>query len=275
MGVITTASRQPTARTVTLTLVGGPTALIEIGGARILTDPTFDAPQSYEAGVRLVKHTGPSIAPQALLPIDAVLLSHDQHFDNLDREGRAFLPRAGRVLTTTAGAGRLADSVDRVEGLSPWQSVTLAGSDGRRLRITATPARHGPRGFEPISGDVIGFVLTFGELGAPDGLNIYVSGDTVWYEGVAEVAGRFPIDLAILFTGAARPRGAFHVTMDSNDAVEAAHAFGDATIVTIHNEGWQHFSESQDDVLNLFATLGLSSRLCTLHRGVPISLELP
>jgi L-ascorbate metabolism protein UlaG (beta-lactamase superfamily) len=28
----------------TLTLIGGPTALIEISGFRLLTDPTFDQP---------------------------------------------------------------------------------------------------------------------------------------------------------------------------------------------------------------------------------------
>jgi L-ascorbate metabolism protein UlaG (beta-lactamase superfamily) len=31
-----------------ITLVGGPTALIEIDGFRLLTDPTFDAPGWYQ-----------------------------------------------------------------------------------------------------------------------------------------------------------------------------------------------------------------------------------
>jgi L-ascorbate metabolism protein UlaG (beta-lactamase superfamily) len=110
-----------------------------------------------------------------VLPIDAVLLSHDQLFDNLDHGGRAILPKVGRVLTTTAGAGRLRAEVPKVEGLDPWSSVTIPTKDRRRLQITATPARHGPRGFEPISGDVIGFILALDEL------RIYVSGDTVWY----------------------------------------------------------------------------------------------
>ena len=39
--------------------------------------------------------------------IDAVLLSHDQHSDNLDHSGRDFLKQAKRVLTTEAGAKRL------------------------------------------------------------------------------------------------------------------------------------------------------------------------
>src|SRR5437868_4115072 len=93
---------------VTLTLIGGPTVLIEIGGLRLLTDPTFDAPGDYPSGsVTLRKLTGPALHPGDIGPIDAVLLSHDQHFDNLDHAGRAFLPQAKKTLTTPAGAQRL------------------------------------------------------------------------------------------------------------------------------------------------------------------------
>ncbi|QND60043.1 MBL fold metallo-hydrolase [Mesorhizobium huakuii] len=67
----------------TITLIGGPTALIEIAGIRFLTDPTFDVPQAYDAGaVRLVKQSGPAIGIDSLPPIDLVLLSHDQHLEH-------------------------------------------------------------------------------------------------------------------------------------------------------------------------------------------------
>jgi L-ascorbate metabolism protein UlaG (beta-lactamase superfamily) len=125
---------------VKLTLIGGPTLLLEVGGLRLVTDPTFDPPQSYEsAGIRLTKLTGPSMPPQALGSIDAVLLSHDQHLDNLDRSGRAMLPLARRVLTTVAGAARLGGNA---EGLAPWSSKAVPLADGRTLRVTGTPARH-------------------------------------------------------------------------------------------------------------------------------------
>jgi L-ascorbate metabolism protein UlaG (beta-lactamase superfamily) len=68
-----------TAERVTVTLIGGPTMVIEIAGLRILTDPTFDPPQSYEGGVLLTKRTGPAIEALKVLPVDVVLLSHDQH----------------------------------------------------------------------------------------------------------------------------------------------------------------------------------------------------
>jgi L-ascorbate metabolism protein UlaG (beta-lactamase superfamily) len=131
----------------TLTLIGGPTVLIELAGLRLLTDPTFDGPGRYEArGITLEKTRGPALAAEALGPVDAVLLSHDQHFDNLDRAGWAFLPRARCVLTTPSGAERLGGAA---RGLAPWEQVRLDGEGGRRLLVTATPratTRPGSRG---------------------------------------------------------------------------------------------------------------------------------
>src|SRR5579864_73217 len=130
----------------TLTLIGGPTALIEIDGFRLLTDPTFDMPGTYQLPhVTLEKLSAPALTLDVIGEIDAVLLSHDQHADNLDDSGKHFLPKAKRVLTTEVGAKRLGG---HAEGLAPWTSTELS-KNGRRLTITATPARHGPHGIEP------------------------------------------------------------------------------------------------------------------------------
>lgn len=248
---------------VKLTLIGGPTLILEMAGVRLMTDPTFDPPGEYQGGVVLTKTRGPAMAPESVGEIDAVLLSHDQHFDNLDRAGRAFLTRAGATYSTRAAAQRLGSGV---AGLAPWETARLHGG----LHITATPARHGPPGIEPISGDVTGFALGVEKPGDA----IYISGDTVWFDGVAEAARRFQPRLLVLFTGSAQTRGAFHLTMDCNDALETAHAFPDAKIVAIHNDGWTHFKETQADIAQGFGVFGLSSRLQTLELGKPIRLTL-
>src|SRR5215469_9557795 len=98
-----------------LTLIGGPTATLAYGGMRWLTDPAFSPPGEYDG---LVKTTGPALSPDAMGPIDVVLLSHDEHSDNLDPAGRDFLPRVGRVLTTPGGATRLGANAT---GLEPWE----------------------------------------------------------------------------------------------------------------------------------------------------------
>src|ERR1700754_3706999 len=102
-----------------LTYSGGPTILIEIGGLRLLTDPTFDPPGDYQAGAFThSKLAGPAVDASEVGNIDAVLLSHDHHFDNLDRAGRKLLSMAKRVITTPAGAKRLQGNAI---GLEPWQ----------------------------------------------------------------------------------------------------------------------------------------------------------
>ncbi|UFZ02954.1 MBL fold metallo-hydrolase [Bradyrhizobium ontarionense] len=250
---------------VAITLIGGPTALIEIDGFRLLTDPTFDDPGRYELPhVVLEKLTGPAMTVAAIGDVDAVLLSHDQHADNLDHGGRAFLTRAPRVLTTEIGATRLGAPA---EGLAPWQTAELS-KGGKTLTVTATPARHGPAGIEPLAGDVIGFVLS-----PRDGAPIYVSGDTVFYDGVAEVARRFNAGIVLPFAGAAQTRGPFHLTMDTNDTVETARVFADAVIVPVHTDGWAHFRQSAQDLRSAFDALGFGARLQLLEPGVRTVIE--
>jgi len=255
---------------ITITPIGGPTALIEVGGFRLLTDPTFDEPGEYALPhVTLRKTAPPALSADRIGAIDAVLLSHDQHADNLDHAGRDFLKRAPRVLTTVVGAKRLQGNA---EGLDPWDEVALTKPGGATLRITAAPARHGPAGIEPFSGDVIGFVLSPGDGGTRP---IYVTGDTVWYDGVAEVARRFRAGVVLLFAGAAQTRGPFHLTMDVNDAIETAHAFPDATIVPLHHDGWTHFTQDADDLEKSFTALGIGARLRRLAPGVATAVDVP
>jgi L-ascorbate metabolism protein UlaG (beta-lactamase superfamily) len=254
--------------TTSITLIGGPTALIEVDGFRLLTDPTFDEPGAYQLPhVKLEKLIGPALSIEKIGEIDAVLLSHDQHSDNLDHSGREFLKKAKRVLTTEVGAKRLGG---HVEGFAPWASTELKGKNGHSLTITATPARHGPAGIEPFSGEVIGFVVSSSN---PATRPIYVSGDTVWFDGVAEVAKRFHAGIVLPFAGAAQTRGPFHLTMDTNDTIETARAFPDAVIVPVHTEGWKHFRQGSADVRATFDTLGFGSRLKILEPGVATVIE--
>jgi L-ascorbate metabolism protein UlaG (beta-lactamase superfamily) len=254
--------------TISITLIGGPTALIEIDGFRLLTDPTFDAPGAYQLPhVKLEKLTGPALAAKDIGEVDAVLLSHDQHSDNLDHSGKEFLAHAKRVLTTQAGAKRLGRNA---EGFAPWEVTELTGKNGHSLTVTATPARHGPAGIEPLSGDVIGFVALSSRPGSRP---LYISGDTVWFDGVAEVAKRFKAGVVLPFAGAAQTRGPFHLTMDTNDTIETARVFPDAMIVPVHTDGWAHFRQSAGDLRASFDTLGFGARLKILEPGVPTVIE--
>jgi L-ascorbate metabolism protein UlaG (beta-lactamase superfamily) len=252
----------------TLTLVGGPTVLIEYNGLRLLTDPTFDPPGQYQGPHSPVKHhktSGPALSVDEIGRLDAVLLSHDHHFDNLDNAGRAILPSVGVTYTTSSGAGRLGDNAI---GMAPFETRTFKGQNGESLLVTATPARHGPVGIDV--GEVVGFALGVKEPGDL----IYVTGDTLWFDGTAEVARRFDPKVVVLFTGAAEPRGRFHMTMGSEDALEAAHAFPKAILLSVHNEGWGHLKETQDQLAEVFANFKMSNRLTHFEKGKPLRIPL-
>lgn len=252
--------------TLTLTLIGGPTVLIEYDGLRLLTDPTFDPPGEYQGPHSPVKHrktSGPAISVEELGVLDAVLLSHDHHFDNLDNAGRALLPSVNTTFTTNSGAERLGGNAI---GMAPFETRTFEGRNGKKLFITATPARHGPVGVD--AGDVVGFVLGVDQPGDL----AYITGDTLWFEGTAEVADRFSPKVVVMYTGAAEPRGRYHMTMGSEDALETAHAFPEAALVSVHNEGWGHLKESQEQLADVFAKFGMGERLIPFNKGEPLEL---
>ena len=255
---------------VVITYIGGPTALIEFGGLRLLTDPTFDAAGSeYPTPIyTLKKLAGPSVEISELWPIDAVLLSHDHHFDNLDRTGRDFLAAPPIVLTTQAGAERLGGNAI---GLADWQEYKLTNAGGSALKITATPARHGPADGD--RGPVVGFALTRPDS---DTKAVYASGDTVFYEGISEVARRFDVGLAMLFMGAAivPEVGPAHLTFTATEAVSAAKEFSNSTIIPLHYEGWAHFSESRAEIEAAFEDAGLSDLLIWPEGGRPLDLKI-
>jgi L-ascorbate metabolism protein UlaG (beta-lactamase superfamily) len=247
-----------------ITHIGGPTALISLGGLTILTDPAFDEPQEYvlPTGRVMTKLIGPAVPASELGPIDVVLMSHDEHKDNLDDAGRALLPSVPVVLSTPGAATR----IPGVQGLENWESVNLQRPDGGVLTVTGVPALHGPEGAEAVLGVVTGFILSGDDLPT-----VYVSGDNASVDLVKQIADRFtPIDVAVLFAGAARTplMDGAPLTLTSDTAVEASHLLSPATIVPVHTEGWLHFSEGPDHLAATFERAGLADRLQLLTHGV-------
>jgi L-ascorbate metabolism protein UlaG (beta-lactamase superfamily) len=229
---------------VRLTHIGGPTTLLEVAGWRILTDPTFDEPgrtYHFGFGTSSRKTTGPASPAAEVEPVDAVLLTHDHHADNLDDAGRALLPSVPIVVTTTAGAKRLGGTT---RGLEPWASTRLEAAGRPAIDVTATPCRHGPPLSRPVVGDVIGFALKWD--GQTHGV-AWISGDTVLYDGVRSVADHLTVSLAVLHLGEARfpVTGPVRYTMTAADGIQLCRALRPRTVVPVHYEGWSHFREGR------------------------------
>jgi L-ascorbate metabolism protein UlaG (beta-lactamase superfamily) len=237
---------------VRITHIGGPTVLIEVGGWRLLTDPTFDPPggkYKFGWGTGSEKLAGPSVEAGELDPIDAVLLTHDHHGDNLDTAGRALLSEAGVVVTTVPGAKRLGGST---RGLAAWDETALTVPAKPEITVTATPCRHGPPLSHPLAGEVVGFGL--GWPGQEHGV-LWISGDTVLYRGVLEVADRLEVDTAVLHLGGVQfpITGPVHYSMTAEGAVALCERVRPRTVIPVHYEGWKHFREGREAVERAFA----------------------
>lgn len=241
-------------------VVGGPTTVLDLRGRRIVIDPTFDPPGDHGY---LTKTAGPAVSAAEVGAADVVLVSHDLHPDNLDASGRAYALGAPVLLTGVATAARLAGPA---VGLAPWEEYTFAPAPGRgRLAIRAVPAVHGPAdGARDEQGDVncevTGFVVS-GD-GVP---TVYLSGDNASLDAVARIAQRVgPVDVAVLFAGAARvpakERGRA-LTLTSARAAAAAEILGAPVVVPAHYDGWAHFTEGADRVAAAFDDAGLSDVL--------------
>lgn len=223
--------------------------LIDINGYRILTDPTLDkAGRLYYHGYGAFsrKTSSPSLSAGILDNVDLVLLSHHQHRDNFDLSGEAFTRKARKVISTIPASR----AIPGIIGLENWGWVSLQTEKVTNLKVTATPAQHRPWWVpEFISGKVIGFIIEYDEQ--ENGV-IYLSGDTVYFKGIDEVAARYKIDVGIFNVGAVQFRyltGCAKYTMDAEDLVRAAQVLLPERIIPVHSQGWSHFKESESALM--------------------------
>lgn len=248
-------------------VIGGPTVVIDYGGTRLVTDPTFDEPRDYGA---MAKLTPPAVPVSDLGNVDAVLLSHDDHHDNLDIAGRSWATTEVPLIITGPGAARRLGSP--AIGLSTWQTTQLDRADGPgTISVTAVPAVHGPLdGTRDDSGhvnaEVTGFILQSEALPT-----VYVSGDNASMLPASQIAQRFPvIDIVVLFAGASRletKNQGRPLTSTGPRAADIATVLAVPRVVIAHIEGWSIYSETFDDVRTAFSEAGIADRLVPYSAG--------
>ena len=200
--------------------------ILELAGRRILVDPMLD-----DAGARPpIEGTRNQVAnPTVPLPfpaeevvrgIDAVLVTH-RHRDHLDARAEELLPRDVPVFCQPDDEEAL-----RALGLDARSIVSELEWDG--LEITRTPARHGSGRMAELLAPVSGFVLD----------DVYLAGDTVWYEGVAETIERHRPRAAVVNAGGAEFIEGGLIVMGIDDVREVAERV--PVVVAVHIEALNH-----------------------------------
>lgn len=251
-----------------VTHIGTATAIIHLPGVNIITDPVFTlAGHTWDFnGVTLSTTKSPALTLPFLPPIDAVLLSHEDHPDNLDEPGRQLLD--GRhVLTTPDGASKLAPRPG-VRPIHPWETLPLT-LGGCTFNITGTPCVHFP------GGEVTGFIITHSDFGTTNGLPnaIYFSGDTIYLPELVKMKEKWHISVALINVGKVLVpvpgrEEPLQITMSGADAARLIREIEADVLVPMHFESWAHFVEGKEELRGVLEREGVSTKVKWLEPGV-------
>ena len=254
----------------TVQFIGTATVLIRYQGFTILTDPNFLHKGDHVHlgyGLTSERKTNPAISFDQLPPIDLVVLSHF-HGDHFDQLVQKRLDRAVPIVSTRQATGSLEKlGFTRVTGLDPWDWLEVS-KGGNRLRVTATPGRHGPAGVAALLPKVMGSVLDFGQDAARPDYRMYISGDTLVIDDIKDVPQRFPgIDLALLHLGGTRILGVVKVTMDGKDGVRMMQVVRPRKTIPIHYNDYDVFKSPLEDFAREVKAAGLERDVVYLAHG--------
>ncbi|KAM6513174.1 hypothetical protein FALCPG4_015638 [Fusarium falciforme] len=270
-------------QSISITHVTTATALLDIDGIKLITDPVFDdGPRTVDASGLLPAATEPILIslsePPALsikqLPfVQGVLLSHEDHFDNLDDTGRQLL--IGRPVFTTPDGKKNLSEYPQVSALEPWKTLTQRW-EGQDWTITGVPCVHLP------GGEVTGFLIhkeSFGyhEDGRPN--VFYFTGDTILLPDVVKkIRENYHVVVVLMNLGNAHapnpedPSQVVKITMQGTDAVEMFRGLGAEKLVPMHYEWWSHFTEDGKALQEVFESEGLIDQVIWLTPGKEVKI---
>lgn len=223
-----TLLRSPPASGLRVTWMGHSSLLIEIDGQRFLTDPVWSERTSPWSSLGPARFHAPPVTLESLLPLDAVIISHD-HYDHLDTASiEALAERVPRFIVPLGVGAHLeywGVDAERIVEHDWWQETVLGD-----VRVVCTPARH-------FSGRAVTdkdrtLWASWSFVGPEH--RAFFSGDTGMHPGFTEVAERLgPFDITMLEVGAYHELWA-DVHLGPEQAVQAHQMLGGGVMLPVH-----------------------------------------
>jgi L-ascorbate metabolism protein UlaG (beta-lactamase superfamily) len=256
--------------------LGGPTALLEYGELRVITDPMLgprgpDAfvlpkhPSTGEPNAAVARYVAPAM--HSLEGLNAILISHT-HNDHVDARAKELLPKHLPVIVAAAGADamRSAGFAD-VRGLDWGESATIAAGSSS-LRVLAVPAHHAhdPE-LDREVGKGNGYLLEWRD--GSSSYRVYWTGDAVLSDETRRFTEQYGrIDLLLPHMGGVGGDGARGLrTMNAEEAIELVKRIDPARVMPIHHTTFAHYREPIEALEQLAEEQNEAKRFYFLRLG--------
>jgi L-ascorbate metabolism protein UlaG (beta-lactamase superfamily) len=233
------------------TLLRNAAALLTVGGQQFLIDPALDA-----AGVRPPVPNTPNQHPNPLVDLPAgwedviagagALLVTHLHRDHFDEASAALLDKDQPLYCQPDDVDRL--SAAGFRNLLPVHDSIEAGG----VTITRTAGQHGTGEIGEAMAPVSGFVFD-----APHESRVYLAGDTIWCDDVADAIERHRPDVIIVNAGGARFLEGDPIVMTAEDVAQVHHAAPNALVIVVHLEAINHCLETRSYYRRRLPELGV------------------
>jgi L-ascorbate metabolism protein UlaG (beta-lactamase superfamily) len=225
-----------------LQLVRHATLLLDYAGMRILVDPMLS-----DAGTMAAIQNSPQPRPNPLVPLpfpaeqaldgaQLVLVTHT-HRDHWDDAAIQLVPKDLPLLCQPEDLKKMEAvhfvNAAAVHDMKYWSHIC----------ITRTPAQHGTGEIARAMAPSSGYVLS--SAGEP---TLYIAGDTIWYDQVAETIRQHQPQAIVVNAGAARFLHGDPITMTAGDVVRVCRAAPQARVAAVHMEAINHCLLSREEL---------------------------
>jgi L-ascorbate metabolism protein UlaG (beta-lactamase superfamily) len=252
----------------TVQLIRNATMVINIDGKTFLVDPMFSEKSAFNP----IPWTNEIRNPTVELPFskeqvceivqqsDAVLLTH-LHPDHWDEAARAVIPKSKPIICQTEDVPTLVE-----QGYSNLTNANVARLD-KDIGIIRIPAQHGHGEWAEKMAPASGYVIQSKEK------TIYLTGDSVWYEGIEKTIENYSPDVIIVNAGGARFQFGEPITMTTEGVLQVAQkSKPDAKVIVVHMEAVNHCYLTRKELVQALKGKGLSQKCFVPNDGESLTI---
>jgi Predicted Zn-dependent hydrolases of the beta-lactamase fold len=241
------------------------TILIYAENKKILVDPVFsDIGELPSIKSLRFDNKNPLIKLETsideLIDVDSAFITH-LHIDHFDTLARKLLKKSTKIFCQPQDSEIIKKmgflDVSPIEQYIIWNNLKISRVDGK----------HGEGKVLEKMGKTSGFVLQ-------DSTNytMYITGDTIWYDGVKEAIEKFNPNAIVLNAGAATFPIGRPVTMNEADITSVIKSAPNSKIVAIHMDAWNHCMLSKENLHNFLSSKSIEKNVIIPDENMLIHL---